>query len=113
MTKKPFNIDVALHAIGKAVQPWPKAAMFELAEAGFDSPFEQLAACMISIRTYDEVTIPTALKLFEQARTPAQVSKLTAAEIDALIHACSFHERKAQQILNIARRVEQDYGGKL
>jgi endonuclease-3 len=111
--KKAFSIGHALDAIQEAVKPWPKAAMFELAEAGFDSPFEQLAACMISIRTYDEVTVPTARKLFEQARTPAQMNKLTAQEIDALIHSCTFHERKAEQILGIARRVEHEYGGKL
>ncbi len=113
MTKQPFDIDRALRAIAQAVQPWPKAAMFELAEAGFDSPFEQLAACIISIRTYDEVTIPTARKLFEQARTPAEMSELSAEKIDALIHACTFHDRKARQILDIARRVQADYAGKL
>ncbi len=113
MKKKPFDIDRALELIEQAVEPWPKAAMFELAEAGFNTPFEQLAACMISIRTYDEVTVPTARKLFERARTPAQVSKLTAADIDSLIHACTFHDRKAEQIRAIAQRVEEEYGGKL
>jgi endonuclease III len=111
--KKAFDIDRALSLIEEAVKPWPKAAMFELAEDGFNSPFEQLAACMISIRTYDEVTVPTARKLFERARTPAQVSKLTAAEIDQLIHACTFHERKSEQILIIAQRVQEEYGGKM
>src|SRR5512143_2741993 len=113
MRTKPFDIDQALQSIEQAVKPWPKAAMFELAEAGFNSPFEQLAACIISIRTYDEVTIPTARKLFDQARTPAQVSTLSAEKIDQLIHACTFHERKAQQILDIARRVQDEYAGKL
>ncbi len=113
MSKKPFNIDRALEAIEQAVKPWPKAAMFELAEAGFNTPFEQLAACIISIRTYDEVTVPTARKLFARARTPAQVSKMTAQDIDALIHACTFHDRKAEQIRRIAQRVEDEYGGKL
>lgn len=111
--KKPFDIDEALSGIEKAVEPWPKAAMFELAEAGFDSPFEQLVACMISIRTYDEVTIPTARKLFARARTPAQVSKLDAEQIDDLIHACTFHERKAGQIKVIAQQVADDYAGDL
>lgn len=113
MSKKPFNIDRALAAIEQAVKPWPKAAMFELAEAGFNSPFEQLAACMISIRTYDEVTVPTARKLFERARTPAEMSRLTAPQIDTLIHACTFHDRKAEQIHAIAQRVMQEYDGKL
>jgi endonuclease-3 len=113
MSKKPFDIDKAMAAIEQAVKPWPKAAMFELAEAGFNTPFEQLAACMISIRTYDEVTVPTARKLFARARTPSQMSNLTAVEIDSLIHACTFHERKAEQIRSIAQQIEDEYGGKL
>ena len=113
MKKKAFDIDRALKSIELAVQPWPKAAMFELAESGYNTPFEQLAACLISIRTYDEVTIPTARKLFASARTPAGVSKLTVDEIDALIHACTFHERKAQQILDMAQRVTAEFKGKL
>jgi len=111
--KKSFDIDRALKLIGKAVQPWPKAAMFELAEDGFNSPFEQLVACIISIRTYDEVSLPTARKLFMRARTPAQMIKLTSEEIDELIHACTFHERKAVQIHAIARRVLDEFEGNL
>lgn len=111
--KKPFDIDLALDRIAEAVKPWPKAAMFELAEKGFNSPFEQLVACMISIRTYDEVTIPTALRLLERARTPQEVSKLTVEEIDGLIRMSTFHERKATQIRDIAIHVLDEYDGKL
>jgi endonuclease III len=111
--KKSFDIDRALKAIRKAVEPFPKAAMFELAEDGFNSPFEQLVACMISIRTYDEVSLPTARKLLTRARTPAQMSKLTPAQIDDLIHASTFHERKAEQIHELANRVLNEYDGEL
>ena len=111
--KESFDINKALKLIDKAVRPWPKAAMFELAEAGFASPFEQLAACIISIRTYDEVSLPTARKLFERARTPAEMVRLTPAEIDDLIHTCTFHERKAEQIHAMARRVLDEFDGKL
>ena len=111
--KKAFDIDLALERISEAVRPWPKAAMFELAEDGFDSPFEQLVACMISIRTYDEVSLPTARKLFARARTPAQMSKLTPDEIDSLINTSTFHERKAEQIHVIAKRVVDEYDGNL
>jgi endonuclease III len=111
--KKPFDIDLAVKLISKAVRPFPKAAMFELAEDGFDSPFEQLVACMISIRTYDEVSLPTARKLFARARTPKQMSKLTPAEIDSLINTSTFHERKAAQIHVIAKRVMDEYDGEM
>jgi len=111
--KRPFDIDLAVKFISDAVRPFPKAAMFELAEQGFNSPFEQLVACMISIRTYDEVSLPTARKLFARAHTPEQVSKLTVNEIDDLINASTFHERKAEQIHTIANRIIDEYNGEL
>jgi endonuclease-3 len=111
--KKPFDIGLAMRRIRTAVRPWPKAAMFELAEEGFKSTFEQLVACIISIRTYDEVTLPVARKLFERACTPAEVSKLTYEELDALINLSTFHERKASQILAIARHTVDEYEGEL
>jgi endonuclease-3 len=113
MPKIAFDIDQAIEWIRIAVAPLPKAAMFELADEGFDSPFEQLVACIISIRTYDEVMLPTARRLFARARTPLEVSRLTPAEIDALIVNSSFHARKAHQIHAIARRVVDERGGAL
>jgi endonuclease-3 len=113
MTKQPFDIDEALRRIAEAVQPYAKAAMFELADDGFTSLFEQLIACIISIRTLDEVTLPTARRLFATARTPAEVSRLTVKEIDRLIGTCTFHEPKAKQIHEIAKQVVTEFGGEL
>jgi endonuclease-3 len=111
--KQPFDIDLALRRIREAIRPYPKAALFELAEQGFDSVFEQLVACLISIRTRDETTIPVARRLFARARTPAEMGRLTPQEIDALIGACTFHEPKARQIHAIARRAVAEFGGNI
>ena len=113
MSKKPFDITLAMERIRVAVQPFPKAALFELFEEGFTSPFEMLVACVISIRTYDEVMLPTARRLFARARAPQALSQLTLAEIGELIRPSTFHERKAQQLHEIARRVMDEYGGSL
>jgi endonuclease-3 len=113
MEKRPFDIDVALERIEQAVQPWPKAALFQLAEEGYTSVFEQLLACMISIRTYDEVTLPVSRKLFARARTPSAVAALSWEELDALISPSTFHERKANQMLAIAREVSKRFAGVL
>ena len=102
--KEPFDIDEAMARIEEHVKPFPKAALFELAENGFTSVFEQLVACIISIRTYDEVMLPAAHRLFAVARTPAEMLALSPAQIDDLISACTFHEPKAKTILYIARR---------
>ena len=113
MPKKTFDIDQAIGRIRVSVAPLPKAAMFELADEGYKSAFEQLVACLISIRTYDEVSLPAARRLFAQARTPAQVSRLTPQTIERLIRPATFHERKAAQIHALARRVVDEYGGDL
>ena len=112
-TKEPFDIDRAMDGIREAVRPFRKAALFELYEDGFTSPFEQLLACLISIRTRDEDTVPISRRLFDRARTPAQVAALSVAEIDELISGSTFHEGKAPQIREIARRVVADHGGEL
>jgi endonuclease III len=111
--KQPFDIHQVIRRLRMAVKPYPKAALFELADDGFRSPFGQLVACLISIRTRDEVTIPTARRLFALARSPREMLALTPAEIDACIHASSFHEAKARQIHEIARCVVDEYNGEL
>jgi endonuclease-3 len=113
MKKLPFDIDEVFSRLRVAVEPFAKAALFELQEAGFGTPFEQLAACLISIRTLDEVMLPTAKRLFERARTPAEVAALTVDEIDDLIHASAFHRAKAAQIHAIALRCVAGFSGEL
>ncbi|MFN3651170.1 MAG: endonuclease III domain-containing protein [Armatimonadota bacterium] len=102
-----------LELIRAAVEPFPKAALFELADEGHATAFEQLVACVLSIRTRDEVMLPTARRLFERARTPQELSALDVEEIDTLIRACSFHEAKAAQLREIAQRVVAEHGGEL
>lgn len=102
-----------LRLIDAAVRPYPKAALFELADRGHTSVFEQLVACVISVRTRDEVMLPTALALFEAAPDPASMAKLGPDRIDELIHDSAFHEAKAHQIHAIAERTAKDYGGTL
>jgi len=111
--KRPFDIDLAVQQIRHAVRPFPKAAMFELAEEGFETPFEMLVACIISIRTRDEVTVVCARRLFGLARTPDQMSRLAAEQIDAAVGASTFHEPKARQIREISRRILKEHQGDL
>ncbi|MFT3765709.1 MAG: endonuclease III [Minicystis sp.] len=111
--KEPFDIDQAMDRIRVAVRPFKKAAMFELAEDGHASVFEQLVGCIISIRTLDETTIPVAKRLFAVARTPEAIAALGPDEVEALIRPCTFHDAKARQIVEIARRTVAEYGGSL
>jgi endonuclease-3 len=113
--KQPTSFDIhrAMQIVRQAVRPYPPAAMFALYDEGYTAPFEQLVACMISIRTRDETMIAIARDLFQKARTPQAMSELSAAEIDDFIGACAFHERKAHQIHDIATTLVQEHGGRL
>jgi endonuclease-3 len=111
--KRPFDIDEVIRRVRRAVEPFPKAALFELADDGHRSPFEQLVACILSIRTRDEVMLPTARALFQRARTPAAILALGEDELDSIVHASTFHAAKARQIREIARELVDEHGGDL
>lgn len=113
MASQTFDLNTALERIERAVRPFPKAMLFELADDGYDSAFEQLVACMISIRTRDEVSLVLARGLFERARAPEEMVRLTTDEIERLIRQSSFHTSKAAQIHAIAKRLLEQYGGQI
>lgn len=110
---EPFDIDVALERVEAAVAPYPAAAMFALREAGHTSVFEQLVACMLSIRTRDEVSLPVALRLFARARTPQQLLDLDESTLLEAIQGTSFPGQKAPQLRRIAQRAVDEFGGDL
>ena len=87
--------------------------MFDLAEQGYATPFHQLAACIISVRTRDEVSLPAALRLFKAAPTPSAVAVLSVKKIAELIRPASFYETKAYNIRDLACRVTDEYHGDL
>lgn len=108
-----FDIDIALARIEKAAASWPKAALFQLYDEGYQSPFLLLVACMISVRTRDEVTVVCARRLFALARRPYEMAGLGVATIDAAIRPCTFHAAKAAQIRAIANEVATNHGGEI
>jgi endonuclease-3 len=111
--KRPFDLPVMVRRLRSAVRAHASAAMFQLAADGYRSLFEQLVACIISIRTLDEVSLPTAKRLLDRARTPDEMARLSASQIDSLIRDSSFHEPKARQIRAIAQRTVTELGGEL
>src|SRR4051812_48684120 len=103
-----YPIGTMLHRIEGAIKPFPKAAMFALADEGYHTLFEQLVSCVISIRTLDETTIPLSRRLFEKARTPRQMLRLSMGEIADLLYGATFPGQKAETILRIAERASEE-----
>lgn len=112
-TNPPFDIHIALQRIEGAVAPFPKAALFELYERGYTTLFEQLIACIISIRTFDEVTVPAAERLFRLARQAEAMSRLDPAQIAEAIEPASYAGNKSYQIQAIAAETAERYSNEL
>ena len=112
-TKRPFDYDEAFRRLRSALAGHPKAAMFDLRDRGYASPFEQLVASLISARTRDEVTTPVCLRLFAEARTPAEMAALDEARLVRLLQGATFPEPKARDILELSRRILEEHGGEV
>ena len=112
-TEEPFDIDEAFRRLRRAVSDLPKAAMFDLRDRGYASPFEQLVGSLISARTRDETTTRICLRLFEAARTPEQILALGEDELARLLAGSAFAEAKARDIREISRRIIEEWGGEV
>ncbi|MFD2570182.1 endonuclease III domain-containing protein [Spirosoma soli] len=111
--KPDFNLTLVLSRIEDAIKPFPKAAMFALFERGYNSLFEQLISCIISIRTLDETTIPVSLRLFEAARTPEQLLALDIPTLTELLYGTTYPDQKAYTMHGIAERIINEFNGEL
>ena len=76
-------------------------------------PFRLLVACVISLRTKDEVTAQASARLFAVAATPEALARLPQSRIAKLIFPAGFYNTKAKQIREISRRIARDHGGRV
>lgn len=108
-----FPITAVLERIEPAIAGVPKATMHELADDGFRSVFQQVVACLISVRTYEEVTMPICRELFAAAPDAVALLALGEEEVLRIIRRSTFADRKAPQMIAIARRTVDEFGGEI
>ena len=76
-------------------------------------PFRVLVACVISLRTKDEVTAQASARLFAVADTPPGIAVLAEERIARLIYPAGFYRTKARQIRSISARIVEQHGGRV
>ena len=76
----------------------------KLAEEHRD-PFEILISTLLSLRTKDEVTSVATERLFSLASTPAEMLRLSEAEIQRAIYPVGFYRNKAETIRHVCREL--------
>lgn len=76
-------------------------------------PFLILVSCVLSLRTRDTVSVPASIRLFEHAKTPQELLKLSPECIQKLIYPVGFYRRKSVQLLAIADILLNKFAGQV
>jgi endonuclease-3 len=105
-----FDIHAALAVLREEYRSWKTPAVTIVAQCD-RSPFKVLVSCLISLRTKDEITAQASMRLFERATTPEAMKLLSVNEVADLIYPAGFYRNKALQIVEISKRLMDEYGG--
>lgn len=76
-------------------------------------PYKLLVAVMLSARSKDEVTIPTAKKLFVLAGNPSGMVKLPRKEIEKILKPIGFFRSKAKYVQELSQQLIDEFEGKV
>ncbi len=80
---------------------------------GESNPYQVLMMTILSLRTKDEVTLPSALRLFERAPTLERLAKMKTEDVENTIFPVGFYRTKAKTIKRIAEILLDRFGGKV
>ena len=75
--------------------------------------YQVLISCILSLRTKDKTTIQASQRLFKVAPNPQSMLKLTVPAIRKLIYPVGFYRNKSKVILDLSRKLLNDYSGKV
>ena len=76
-------------------------------------PYIVLIACILSLRTNDKTTYPATLRMLELAKTPSEMSKIDSKVLSEAIYPVGFYQNKAKQIIELSKRIIDEYKGKV
>jgi len=104
------DIHAVIETLREEYKGWRTPAVTIVAQCN-GSPFKVLVSCIISLRTKDDVTARASARIFSRAQTPEAMAELSADEISQLIYPAGFYRTKAEQIVQLSRRLVNEYGG--
>jgi len=102
-----------LEKMRQALERQPQTALSEISEAQEGDPFKVLIATILSHRTRDEKTAEAAKNLFKHYASAGDLSKAKPEEIVPLIKSVGFYNVKGKRIIEVARIINDNYGGKV
>jgi endonuclease III len=106
-----FNIAEVVKELKKAVKDFRTPIVTVIAK--INDPFAVLISCIISLRTRDDVTETASARLFALAKSPAELLKLSDAQIVKAIYPTAFFRNKAKSMKEMCKVLVNEYSGKV
>lgn len=108
--KSKKNIDEIVKRIKES--NLPQTEFVKLMEE-FQDPFKVLICCILSLRTNDKTTYPCSLRMLELGEKPEDFLSVNSQTLAKAIYPVGFYQNKAQQILDISKKLVEQYNSKV
>ena len=79
----------------------------------FQTPFQLLAATILSAQCTDERVNLTVPELFHRYPDAAALAGADPGELETIIRPCGFYRNKAKNLIAASRQIMADYGGQV
>ncbi len=77
------------------------------------NPYELTAATILSAQCTDKRVNMVTPALFKKYPTPAALAKAKQEDVEALVKTTGFYRNKAKNLIGMAKRVQEEYGGRM
>ena len=85
----------------------------DLCELDHDTPFQLLAATILSAQTTDKRVNEVTPVLFKKYPTPADLAGADTAELEEIVHSTGFYRNKAKSLIGMARALTERFNGEV
>jgi endonuclease-3 len=107
------NISPVMRVLAREIKGLELPAVEKISESQEKDPFQVLIATLLSARTQDATTHAASTRLFDVARTPRTLARLTVKQIERLIYPVSFYRHKARHVKDSSRILVERFGGRV
>jgi endonuclease-3 len=107
------NVEPIMRKLSLAIDGLELPAVEKISESQQEDPFQVLIGTLLSARTQDATTYAASTRLFNVARTPRTMAKLTVKQIEKLIYPVSFYRHKAKHVKATCKILVDRYKGRV
>jgi endonuclease-3 len=107
------RVEAVMRALARAIDGLDLPAVEKISVSQEEDPFQVLIATLLSARTQDQTTLAASTRLFNAARTPRTMGRLTTKQIEKLIYPVSFYRNKAVHVRQACEQLMTRFKGRV